>query len=167
MTDLSHRILKWNNRYFSEEFKNPYVDMVYLACDCANLPILEGSIDMITSTGGFESMQHKMMDGFREAHRVLKQDAHGVYGISLVDDFNGENTKKWMELYLGLSEEYNVSLDKMNDVNKWKVKCEETGYSSNELIKVYGEMPAPYDNIFPFENMVLRWMAQYVVISTK
>ena len=72
MADLSHRILKYNKRYFSEEMVNPYVDIVCMACDCARLPLRDGCVDMVVSNAGFESMQYKMMDGFREAYRVLK-----------------------------------------------------------------------------------------------
>ena len=48
------------------------MDIVCLACDCARLPVRDGCIDMVVSNGGFESMQTKMMDGFREGYRVLK-----------------------------------------------------------------------------------------------
>lgn len=49
MTDVSHRILKWNRVFYSDEWKNPYVDMVYLACDCSKLPVADNSIDLIFS----------------------------------------------------------------------------------------------------------------------
>lgn len=67
MADISHRILKWNSRFYDSEVRNPFVDMVYLACDGANLPIRDGTIDCVFSYGGFESMQAKMTDGLREA----------------------------------------------------------------------------------------------------
>lgn len=60
LCDVSHRILKWNRKYFSENMNNPYVDIVYLACDCANMPIANNSVDCVTSHAGFESMQEKM-----------------------------------------------------------------------------------------------------------
>ena len=52
--------------------------------DCAILPIRDGCIHMVVSNGGFESMQSKMMEGFREAHRVLKPGGHAVYNISIL-----------------------------------------------------------------------------------
>jgi ubiquinone/menaquinone biosynthesis C-methylase UbiE/DNA-binding XRE family transcriptional regulator len=167
MTDLSHRILKWNNKFFSEELKNPYVDIVYLACDCSNLPIFDSSIDVVTSTGGFESMQLKMMDGFREAYRVLKQGASAIYGISIVDDHESENTKKWIELYTRLVPSTPIDMCMLNDISHWKDQCKNTGFAHTDVIKIYGEMPAPKDNIFPFENEVLQWMGEYVVVSQK
>lgn len=52
--------------------------------DCAILPIRDGCIHMAVSNGGFESMQSKMMEGFREAYRVLKPGGHAVYNISIL-----------------------------------------------------------------------------------
>lgn len=167
MTDLSHRILKWNKRFFSEELKNPYVDIVYLACDCANLPTNDNAIDMVTSTAGLESMQDKMMDGFREAYRVLKKNASAVYGMSIVDDYESANTKKWIELYLSLDPGYLPDQIIINDIKQWKDKCAVTGFAETEAIKIYGEMPAPADNVFPFQNEILQWMGEYVIISKK
>ena len=79
MTDLSHRILKWNRKFYSTEWKNPYVEMIYLACDGSALPILDKSVDVVYSYAGFDSMQAKMKDGFREAFRVLKNNGTAIY----------------------------------------------------------------------------------------
>lgn len=167
MTDLSHRILKWNRIFYSDEWRNPYVDMVYIACDCVNLPLVDNCIDVVFSNDGFESMQLKMMDGFSEGFRVLKPDAYAVYNISVVDDHKSENTKKWIHLYTSLDSSYHPELDKMNDINQWLQKCVKAGYNKNDAIKIYSELPAPVDDIFPFENEVLQWMAEYVVVSQK
>lgn len=164
MTDLSHRLLKWNRVFYSDEWKNPYVDMVYLACDCANLPLADNSIDLIFSNGGFESMQSKMMTGFSEGIRVLKDGGHAVYNISAVDDHQSENTQKWINLCPVLD---CIKEKVMHDINQWMEICKETGYAKNEAIKVYNELPVPVDDIFPFENEILQWMAEYVVISQK
>jgi transcriptional regulator with XRE-family HTH domain len=94
MADLSHRILKYNKAYYSDEWKNPYVDMVYMACDCSNLPLADNFVDIVFSNGGFESMQAKMMAGFAEGYRVLKNGGHAIYNISCVDDHESDNTKK-------------------------------------------------------------------------
>lgn len=167
MADLSHRILKWNRVFFSGEWKNPYVDMVYLACDCANLPLADNCIDVVFSNAGFESMQGKMMAGFGEGFRVLKPGGHAVYNISVVDDLQSENTRKWVQLYLALGPDSHPEPDKMRDIRQWLQKCEETGYHHNEAVKIYGELPAPCDGVFPFENEVMQWMAEYVVVSQK
>ena len=116
---------------------------------------------------GFESMQYKMMDGVREAYRVLSPGGHAVYNISLVDDHESENTKKWVSLYTSLGEDWHVDENLLNDLGQWTAKCEETGFLKNKDIKIYGEMPAPDGDSFPFENMILRWMANYVMVSEK
>nr|WP_300837374.1 methyltransferase domain-containing protein [uncultured Acetatifactor sp.] len=166
MTDVSHRILKYNKRYFTEEMANPYVDIVCLACDCARLPVRDGCIDMVVSNGGFESMQTKMMDGFREAYRVLKPGGHAVYNISILGDHASENTKKWERLYYSLDESYSLH-EKLYDIEEWEQICRETGYSSTETKEIYGELPAPETDTFPFENEIMQWMGEYLCVSEK
>ena len=164
LTDLSHRILKWNRRFFMEKHNNPYVDLLFLACDCANIPVLDKSIDLVTSSAGFESMQDKWMNGFSEAHRILKEGAFAVYSIALVDDFSDSGTQKW----LSLCKQYHcLNENQIYDAAKWSAICLETGYRENKMTKIYGEMPAPDSDEFPFENQVMRWMADYVVVSKK
>lgn len=166
MTDVSHRVLKYNKRYFSEEMANPYVDIVCLACDCARLPIRDGCIDMVVSNGGFESMQSKMMEGFREAYRVLKPGGHAVYNISIVADHASENTQKWERLYNSLDESYSLH-ETLFDIGEWGAVCRETGYSSTETKEIYGELPAPEGDVFPFENEIMQWMGEYLCVSEK
>ncbi len=166
MADLSHRILKYNKRYFSEEMVNPYVDIVCLACDCAHLPIQDGCIDMVVSNGGFESMQSKMMDGFREGYRVLKPGGHAVYNISIVGDHSSENTKKWEYLYGTLCDSDSLH-DRIYDIQEWEEVCRDTGYASTETREIYGELPAPEGDVFPFENEVMQWMGAYLCVSGK
>lgn len=166
MADVSHRILKYNKRYFTEELVNPYVDIVCLACDCAHLPIRDGCIDMVVSNGGFESMQAKMMDGFREAYRVLRQGGHAVYNISIVGDHDSENTKKWEQLYRSLHETYSLH-EKLFDIREWEAVCKKTGYSSTETKEIYGELPAPETDVFPYENEIMQWMGEYLCVSEK
>lgn len=166
LTDLSHRVLKYNKRYFSEEIVNPYVDIVCLACDCARLPIADGCIDMVVSNGGFESLQKKMLDGFREGYRVLKPGGHAVYNMSIVEDHNSENTRKWERLYRTLDGSDHQH-EKLYDIEEWKEICGQTGYLSTDARKIYGELPPPEDEVFPFENEVLQWMGEYVCVSEK
>lgn len=166
MTDLSHRILKYNKRYFSEEMVNPYVDIVCLACNCARLPLKDGCIDMVVSNGGFESMQDKMMEGFRESYRVLKPGGHAVYNISIVGDHASENTRKWERLYKTLGEGYNL-FQKLFDIKEWEEACRQTGYASTETKEIYGELPAPEGDVFPFHNEIMQWMGEYLCVSEK
>jgi len=161
MADLSHRILKWNRVFFAEEWNNPYVDMVYMACDCAALPLADGCVDIVFSNGGFESMGTKMMPGVTEAHRVLAPGAHAVYNISLIENHANPDTQKWIHL-AQLSTSGNL-----NDSAQWLAKCRLVGFEKTELTKIYDELPAPQDEIFPFENEVLQWMAEFIAVSQK
>ena len=143
------------------------VDIVCLACDCAHLPIDDCCIDMVVSNAGFESMQAKMMDGFREGYRVLKPGGHAVYNISIVGDHSSENTQKWERLYRTLEEaDYSIQ-EKLYDIGEWEDICKAAGYSSTETKEVYGELPAPEGEVFPFENEILQWMGEYLCVSEK
>jgi ubiquinone/menaquinone biosynthesis C-methylase UbiE len=169
MVDLSHRILKWDKVFYSNEWKNPYAEMVYLACDGANLPILSDSVDVVFSYAGYESMQTKMMDGFHEAFRVLKSGGHTIYTKSVVEDHESENSKKWINLLLSDSD-YDSRLwwkNELLDVNQWLKICKDTGFVENNSTKIYGELPAPGTDKFPFENEMAQWMAEYVYNSRK
>ena len=170
LTDLSFRILAWNRKYFTEEMRNPYVDLVFLACDCSNIPISDNSVDIIFSNYGFESMQSKMMAGFKEAHRILKPGGHAVYNRSLVEDHESDNSKKWIDLYLSLFLNDGPDMGnkyQLTDRSQWLDECGKAGFTQNNHIKVYGEMTAPNTDTFPFENQILRWMACYVFVSEK
>ena len=167
LADLSFRILAWNRKFFMEEIRNPYVDYVFLACDCANIPLKNNSLDLVFSNGGLESMRSKMMTGFKEAHRILKPNGHAVYNMSLVDCHDSENTKKWLDLYKSLPDSYDADMEKMRDSAQWIACCQQIGFLENKSIYVYGEMPAPDTSGFPFENQVLRWMACSVFVSKK
>ncbi len=169
MVDLSHRILKWDKVFYSTEWKNPYVEMVYLACDGANLPILSDSIDVVFSYAGYESMQTKMMNGFHEAFRVLKSGGHTIYTKSVVENHESENSKKWIDLlfsHLDCEEKFGWK-DKMLDVNQWLQVCKDTGFVEVNNTKIYGELPVPDTVKFPFENEMAQWMAEYVYTSRK
>lgn len=150
LTDLSFRILTWNRKYFTETMRNPYVDLVFLACDCSNIPLHDSSVDMVFSNGGFESMQNKMMAGFNDAHRILKPGGKAVYNMSLVDD--SDNTKKWIELYLSLPDLPHNIRDKMKDASEWLAACKSAGFSKNKATKIYSELPAPDTEIFISEK---------------
>ena len=164
MADLSHRVLKYNKRYFSEEFVNPYVDIVYLACDCASLPIADDCIDAVVSNCGFESMSGKLIKGFQEAYRVLKKGGNCVYNMSILDDRGSANTQKWLRLIDPVDP---LVKDEVFDIEEWKRICSDTGYPRTLLNKIYGEMPAPQGEKFPFGREILQWMGMYLCVSEK
>lgn len=169
MADVSHRILKWNKIYYSTECRNPFVDMVYLACDGARLPIMPESVDMVFSNAGYESMQAKMMAGFREAYRVIKSGGCTVYTKSVVESYGNSNSRKWMELMLSGMEENEAKMwkEQFVDTGQWLERCKTTGFVENKFTKIYGELAAPDAGIFPFENEMAQWMASYVFVSVK
>lgn len=169
MADISHRILKWNKIFYSTEWKNPFVDMVFLACDGAKLPIMSKSVDMVFSNAGYESMQEKMMDGFREAYRVLKDDGCTVYTKSVIEGSENENSQKWIELLLSCVDEGEAKVWKEHfvDIGQWVEHCKNVGFPENTFTKIYGELPAPDTTVFPFENEMAQWMASYVFMSAK
>ena len=111
-------------------------------------------------------MQSKMLDGFREGYRVLKPGGHAVYNISIVGDHSSENTKKWERLYRTLDETYSMH-ERLFDIEEWKGICAKTGYQTTETKEIYGELPAPDGDVFPFENEVLQWMGEYLCVSEK
>lgn len=167
LADLSHRVLKYNRKYFSEKLVNPHVDIVCLACDCAHLPLVDGCIDAVVSNAGFESMQDKMDAGFREAHRVLKNGSHALYTMSILDSHQSPNTQKWIRL-MNQDEELRTFVGRLRDIDEWKSIClKDVGYASTEAFPIFGELPAPECRSFPFENEVLQWMGQYVCVSAK
>ena len=166
MTDLSHRVLKYNKRYFSEELVNPYVDIVYLACDCAALPLADHTVDTVVSTAGFESMQLKMPDGFREGYRILKPGGTAVYNMSLLEDRDSANTQKWLKLCHTIPD-FTSFCGELYDLPSWQNLCSRVGYSCTETRKIYGELPAPDTDVFPFQNEVLQWMGTTLCVSVK
>ena len=166
MTDLSHRVLKYNKRYFSEEMVNPYVDIVCLSVDCAQLPIIDGCIDAVMSNGGFESMQEKMTEGFTEGYRILKSGGSAIYNMSVLDDRSSENTQKWLSLFDRCIHDGIFSAH-LYDIDEWKKICVDTGYLLTQVRKIYGELPAPDTEEFPFENEIMQWMGEYLCVSTK
>ena len=169
MADLSHRIQKWNKSYFETVWKNPYVDMVFLACDGARLPICDKSVDMVFSYWGFESMQDKMQQGFREAERVLRPGGVCIYTKAVVENINGENTNQWMKLMFSMLNEKEKKWceEQCMDLRMWCDICRLFGFSRNTYTKIYDELPAPHTNLFPYSNEIMQWMAEYVFVSEK
>ncbi len=166
LTDLSHRVLKYDRRYFLENVANPYVDLLLLACDCAHLPLNDGCIDAAVSNGGYESMQEKMKDGFRESHRVLKEHGYAIYNMSILENRQSENTQKWIRL-MSADSGLASCLGNLHDIGEWRTFCRQIGFSDTEAQQIYGELPAPAGDILPFENEVFQWTGEYVCLSQK
>jgi ubiquinone/menaquinone biosynthesis C-methylase UbiE len=166
MTDLSHRILVWTRKYFSEEVRNPFVDIVYLACDCAFLPVCDSAIDLVTSLAGFESMQNKMLDGFQEACRVLKHGATLASVMALIESRRDEQSSKWMKLMDEACRADGFE-NPIRDYAEWQRICAETGYRHTEITRIYDDLPAPEVDTFPFENNILQWVGMHITESSK
>ena len=89
-----------------------------------------------------------------------------MYNISIVGDHDSENTKKWEYLYGTLDAGYSLH-EKLYDIEEWEEVCKKTGYLSTETKEIYGELPAPDGDEFPFENEILQWMGEHLCISEK
>ncbi|OGO89948.1 MAG: hypothetical protein A2Y17_07505 [Clostridiales bacterium GWF2_38_85] len=130
---------------------------------------MDKSIDLVFSNYGYESMQAKMMEGFREAYRVLKDGGCSVYTKSVIESHESSNSKKWMNLLLSSVEKDEAEWwkEEFIDVSQWIDKCKAIKYFENTYTKIYGELPAPDTNTFPFLNEMAQWMAEYIFTSTK
>ena len=165
LTDLSHRVQKYNHRWFTQEVVNPHVDILYLACDCTNLPIGEDSIDVVLSYAGYESMGVDMLRGFQESFRVQKPSGHALYSMSVVEDLQAKETKKWLQLYHQIP--WIPEDEKVYDIKEWKELCSQVGFRNTSSTLIYKEMPAPASDTFPFGNEVMQWMAEIQCDSQK
>ena len=72
-TDLSFRVLTFDRAALKRTA--PQVKVNYIACDATNLPVRDGSVDMVCTYAGFTNMMDLMEKGIREAARVLKDGA--------------------------------------------------------------------------------------------
>ena len=72
-TDLSFRVLTFDRAALKRTV--PQVKVNYIACDATNLPVRDGSVDMVCTYAGFTNMMDLMENGIREAARVLKDGA--------------------------------------------------------------------------------------------
>ena len=167
LTDISHRILKYDRQWFREQNLHPGVQVAFVACDCAHLPFQDGTFDVITSFAGFQSMQAKCREGFAEAFRVLKPGGSAVYDMGLIE--GNENSRAWLDILTrcddqdvrAFAADINITPD------DWAEFCAQVGYTSTSCQQIYGELPAPQDGLFPFENEILQWAAAYLFTCFK
>ncbi len=89
--DLSFQVL-WRDRIKFKQI-NPHIKVNYIACDAANLPILDHSIDMVCTFVGFTNMVNLMENGIRDTARVLKDHAP-LINSSVYMDENADGAKK-------------------------------------------------------------------------
>lgn len=166
LTDISHRILKYDRSWFRDNCSNPYVRLAYVACDCASLPFADESFDMVTSLSGFESMQKKERDGFCEAFRVLKHSGAAIYSRALIA--GNENSERWIRLLSEDTDFIDLGFNNMMlTLSDWFRVCHDVGYVHTDAIQIYGELPAPKTEQFPFENEIMQWMEEYICVSGK
>ena len=90
-TDLSFRVLTFDRAALKRTA--PQVKVNYIACDATNLPVRDGSVDMVCTYAGFTNMMDLMEKGIREAARVLKDDAP-LINSSVYMDENAEGAKR-------------------------------------------------------------------------
>ena len=64
-------------------------------------------------------------------------------------------------------EELGLLLDSVYDIKEWEQICLKTGYKFTDVKQIYGELPAPSGDKFPFENEIMQWMGEYLCISCK
>lgn len=165
MADLSHRVLKYDKLYF-DSLNNPCVDVVYISCDCARLPFADKCFDVISSLAGFQSMQLKMADGFREARRTLAPDGAVLYTQHLIS--GTPNSDKWIELMKQDPYFYKTGMDHdMITAADWDKNSREFGLTVTKSFPLTAEWQAPEGDKLPFENQMCQWMASYLMISEK
>lgn len=171
LTDLSHRLLKYDKRCVDEELSNPKVKVVYLACDVKNLPFRDGVIDCITSSGGYDCISYGQYDkAFIESVRVLKQNHKVITSLSCITDRNTDGNKKWLAL---IEEEANHGqlmrevYNMIHDVGEWHEILPTYGFTSHTLTMESPEIPPPDTDVFPYDCMVDRWMGLASVIAVK
>jgi len=100
MNDVEYRILLMWRRFLKSVGRGKRVS--FLAADARRLPLKSGSLDVVTSAGGFSNIDHQD-EALREAFRVLKPGGmlYMAEGGILREDFEKlppEAQRKWLEL---------------------------------------------------------------------
>ena len=170
LTDLSHRILKYDKYYVDEVLSNPKVKVVYLACDVKNLPFKDNSVTCITSMGGFEGVSYKYLDSYKESVRVLKINHNAVFSISLVSDKNNLQVRKWLNLIISEAQNSQMMMDYYNqifDIREWHELLPNLGFTDHTLTKLSEEIPPPDEDKFPYNCEISRWMGHGIVVAQK
>ncbi len=78
-TDLSFEVLMYDRIKLANI--NPNVKVTYIACDATNLPIQDGSIDVVTTFVGFANMFDLIEQGIKDSARITKKGGRLVDSI--------------------------------------------------------------------------------------
>jgi len=170
LTDLSHRILKYDKRYIDENLISPQVKLVYLACDVRNLPFKDNTLSCILSYGGYEGIANRFKETFIESRRVLKESGVIVTSMGIISDREDKNVQKWLDLIQKeadgdwmMREYYN----QIYDEKEWHELIKEFGFKESKFIKIKDEIPAPETDKFLYDCEISRWMGSAVITAIK
>ena len=171
LTDLSHRILKYDKRYIDEHLMNPKIKLVYLACDVRNLPFKDDVLSFILSYGGFDGVDYRWKEAYIEGHRVLQECGKVITSLGIVSDRENENVQKWLKL---IQKEIGHDFDMMDlfyraifDIKEWHELLKEFGFKDFNFIKISDEIEAPETDVFPYNCEISRWMGSAFVAAVK
>lgn len=170
LTDLSHRILRYNKRLLEEMSSNPYVTMVYLACDLRNVPFIDESVDVVWSFAGFGNMgPMDLLKGVEESHRILNRGGSTILDLYSMQEKDAEDVDTWLEIL----EKKHPDMPKqkyqeyIKTTETWNELFTNMGYSKNIMERVQSMFTVPNDLIFPWENEVMKWTETSVAVCTK
>ncbi len=170
LTDLSHRILRYNKKLIEEIKANPYVNIIYLACDLTNIPLKKDSVDCVWSYAGFGNMgPSDLIDGVKDSYRVLKKDGKLIMDLYTYDDVETIDYGKWLELlYKAHPETKEKKYDSYaKKVLLWEELFSEVGFDSSRIANVRNMMQLPENMIFPWENQIMQWTGSSVASCKK
>jgi len=177
LTDLSHRILKYDKRYIDEHSANPKIKLLYLACDVRNLPFKDETMPCILSYGGYGCVDYKFKEAFIEGLRVLKTGKKLITDMAVISDRQNENVQKWLKLIQNdIGHDYDMAdlyYRSIFDVKEWHGLIKEFGFKDFELIKVprydgiENELPVPDADKFPYHDEITRWMCLAFIAAVK
>lgn len=170
LTDLSHRILRYNKQFIEEVRANPYVTIVYMACDLRALPIKDHSVDCVWSYSGYGNMEpDKIEQGLQEAHRVLKEGGALIYDAYKFEVEENSRVKMWLESMYQAHPETKVQgyEDYIKSNTEWDQVYNELGFRKWEQKQVSPMLVLPEDGIFPWENQILQWVSTNVALCYK
>ncbi|MDF2544508.1 MAG: hypothetical protein K0S47_4226 [Herbinix sp.] len=168
LTDLSHRILKYDKRYFDETSINPNVKVVYLACDVCNLPFKDNSLECITSCGGYDCVMTDFTNSMSESHRALSENGKIVFSIGLIGNREDENVQKWLDLIKADTDPDMLQFySQIYDIKEWHEIIKNLGFAKHTLIQTETEIPVPDTDVFPYDCMIGRWMGSANIVAEK
>ena len=171
LTDLSHRILKYDKRYIDENTINPQVKIVCFACDVRNLPFKDDTILFVLSYGGYFCISYGLKKSFTESRRVLIPGGRTITDMGIVSDRENQNVQKWLNL---IKKEIGHDGDMMDeyyrsiyDMKEWDDLIKEFGFADFTFIKIKDEIPAPETDMFPYDCEISRWMGMAFITAVK